>query len=145
MKRKERTKTLIEGDPALLERLVKQVEECHTVEIVRNPEPSLVMLKALDSVSEQPFYLGEVMVTECTVSVNGTRGLGVIAGDQGQRAYQLAVVDACWNANVPETADWEPLLRAESARVAQKQNDEFIRVAQSRVQFETMEEHYAKR
>lgn len=144
MKRKELTRTLIEGDPAFLERLARQMEEAHSVEIVRPAEGSLVMLKALDSVSEQPFYLGEVMVTECTVTVNGTRGFGVIVGDQPQRAYQLAVVDACRNANVPEAADWEPLIAAEAARVAQRQNEEFTQLEKSRVQFETMEEHYAK-
>lgn len=144
MKKKDLTRILI-GDSACLAHLAQQVEAGYSVQIARAAECSLVMLKTLDPVAGQPFYLGEVMVTECTVEIEGSRGLGVIMGDEPERAYQLAVVDAAMNARVPEVESWWPLVAAAAENLARKQKEEFTRNQRSQVNFETMEEHYAKR
>ncbi|MFB5188994.1 phosphonate C-P lyase system protein PhnG [Alicyclobacillus fastidiosus] len=145
MKRKQMTRILVEGDRTLLERLASQVEAAHEVHVNRKPENSLVMMKTFDPVASQPFYLGEVMVTQCTVTVNGHRGIGVLMGDEPDRAYYLAVVDAAVNASIPESFLWEPVLLEEEKRVNRRQYEEYARVEKSKVQFETMEEHYAKK
>ncbi|MDF2717426.1 MAG: phnG [Paenibacillus sp.] len=145
VKKSRMTRILIEGDRALLSRLCEEAEAGGEVEVVRQPEKSLVMTKARDSVSEQPFYLGEVLVTECTVSIRGAYGFGVLIGEDAERAYRLAVVDAAYHAGLPMTADWEALLVAEERNIRMRHRQEESGVLRTQVHFDTTEEYYGKR
>lgn len=136
MRRKERTRILAEGNPALLDRLAEQVEKAYPIEVVREPERSLVMCRAVDSVANQPFYLGELLITECTVSIRETEGFGAIAGENADFAYKLAVVDAACRARLPETEGWDKLLKDEEERIRQKTAEEHARIEQTKVQFD---------
>jgi alpha-D-ribose 1-methylphosphonate 5-triphosphate synthase subunit PhnG len=137
LRRKERTKILVEGDSGLLERLAEQVERNYRIEVVREPEKSLVMSKARDSVANQLFCLGEILITECTVALNDVHGFGAIIGEYGDRAYKLAVVDAAYRAEVPETSAWATLLQEEERRIKQRHAEEHARILQTKVQFDT--------
>lgn len=145
MKKSQITRTLIEGDPALLRKLCAEIEERYTVAVVAAPGKSLVMSKAKDSVSQQPFYIGEIMVTECIVDIQGTHGFGILIGEHAEKAYELAVVDAAMNAALPETKGWISALRAEEERIASRLRQERERVMKTKVNFDTMEEAYGKR
>lgn len=145
MKKWQIARILIEGDRSLLQRLCEQIERKYSMETVKPPERSLVMTKANDSVSQKPFYLGEVLVTECTVSIQGVYGFGVLMGEDAERAYQLAVVDAAFQAKLPETGAWEPELLAEEKRIAVRQRTVYSQSAKTKVNFDTMEEYNAKR
>lgn len=136
---------LIEGSRELPRKLCEQIERHYTVSIVRGPEKSLVMSKARDSVSRQPFYLGEILVTECIVDIQGTHGIGILIGEQAEKAYELAVVDAAMNANLPETKDWLSEIKAEEARLDARLKQEQALVMKTKVHFDTMEETYGKR
>ncbi|MBP3952694.1 phosphonate C-P lyase system protein PhnG [Bacillus suaedae] len=144
MKKKRLTKILVEGRPEFLQKLANQIEDKHSPKIEREPETGLVMVKARDSVSMQPFYMGELLVTECTVSISGVLGFGMIKGEELERAYQLAVVDAGFNANIPEVAYWLDELELEEGLIVQRHKKEEAMVAQSRVHFDTMEDYYDK-
>lgn len=145
MKKWQIARILIEGDRSLLQRLCEQIERKYSMETVKPPERSLVMTKANDSVSQKPFYLGEVLVTECTVSIQGVYGFGVLMGEDAERAYQLAVVDAAFQAKLPEIGAWEPELLAEEERIAVRQRTVYSQSAKTKVNFDTMEEYNAKR
>jgi alpha-D-ribose 1-methylphosphonate 5-triphosphate synthase subunit PhnG len=144
MKKSRLTRILVEGNPDLLLALAEQIENKYELSIVRQPEKSLVMNKVRDSVSGQPFYMGEVLITECTVSIMDVFGFGAIMGEQPYRAYQLALVDAAWNAKLQETVKWTPLLEAEEQKMEQKHRQEHSRVMRTKVNFNTMEEYHAK-
>ncbi|WP_165971924.1 phosphonate C-P lyase system protein PhnG [Paenibacillus piri] len=139
------TRVLIEGDPGLLARLCGQVERSYEVRTVRQPEKSLVMSKARDSVSRQPFFMGEILVTECTVEIGEVYGFGVLMGEDAERAYQLAVVDAALHAKLPITESWTALLFEEEQNIAQRHRKEHNQAMKSKVNFDTMEEYNAKR
>ncbi|MFE5323117.1 phosphonate C-P lyase system protein PhnG [Paenibacillus sp. NPDC056579] len=139
------TRILIEGDRKLLQQLCCQIEERHEITVVKPPEKSLVMSKARDSVSGQPFYLGEVLVTECTIALGDVHGFGLLIGEDAERAYELAVVDAAMMATLPETEGWFELLKKEEQRIAERRALESARIMKTRVQFDTMEESYGKR
>jgi alpha-D-ribose 1-methylphosphonate 5-triphosphate synthase subunit PhnG len=145
MKRSQITRALIEGDGTLLDRLCEQIEQSYTITVIKPPEKSLVMTKANDSVSQQPFYLGEVLVTECTISIDGIYGFGVLMGEEAERAYQLAVVDGAFQAKLPETEGWyaELLLKEQSITAAHRL--EYSQAMKTKVNFDTMEEYNAKR
>lgn len=144
MKKSQLTKILIEGNPELLAKMAEQIEVCYDVFIESGPEKSLVMVKNQNSVTKQRFYSGEVLVTECKVSLNGNYGLGVIMGEKSEQAYQLAVVDAACNAQLPETNEWLPLLEKEAEAIKERHLKEANLVAGSKVNFDTMEDYHAK-
>ncbi len=145
MKRAQWTRILIEGDSRLLESLALEIEAIYDIEVLSAPEKSLVMAKVRDSVSMQPFYAGEVLVTECAVTVAGTQGFGMLMGEFPQKAYELAVVDGALRAGLPQTEDWFARMAAEEAKLAERKTAEQAMALRSKVQFDTMEETYGKR
>ncbi|WP_199616337.1 phosphonate C-P lyase system protein PhnG [Paenibacillus alkalitolerans] len=145
MNRSQITRVLIEGDRELLRKLCGEIESRYPVSIVRAPEKSLVMSKARDSVSQQPFFIGEVLITECTVAVEGTHGFGALIGEDAEKAYELAVVDAAMNAKLPATEGWISELLQEEERIAARLRKKQSMVMRTKVNFDTMEESYGKR
>jgi alpha-D-ribose 1-methylphosphonate 5-triphosphate synthase subunit PhnG len=142
MKKFRITRILIEGSPQLPDRLAREIMERYDVTVVKPPENSLVLTKARDSVSQEPFYLTEVLVTECTVSIAGTFGYGILMGDRPELAYRLAIVDAACNRELPETAAWETLLLEEERELLRRRLREQELTLATKVDFETMEESY---
>ncbi|MBO7745874.1 phosphonate C-P lyase system protein PhnG [Paenibacillus sp. MWE-103] len=142
MKKYRITRILIEGSPSLPDRLAREILERYDVAVVKAPENSLVLTKARDSVSQEPFYLTEALVTECTVSIEGTFGYGILMGDRPELAYRLAVADAAYNRQLPETLGWEALLLAEEQELLKRRLKEQELTLATKVEFETMEESY---
>jgi alpha-D-ribose 1-methylphosphonate 5-triphosphate synthase subunit PhnG len=80
----------------LLELLAEQA-----IEIIRQPRTGLVMMPLTDSFLAD-FNLGEVLVTEARVSVDGIEGYGMVTGDNPRRALARAVAEAILTgANLP--------------------------------------------
>jgi alpha-D-ribose 1-methylphosphonate 5-triphosphate synthase subunit PhnG len=144
MKKSRLTKILVEGRPEFLTKWAEAIEEITDVNIVRSPSTGLVMLKTRDSVSKQPFYMGEVLVTECTVSIDHQVGIGIIMGEDPKRSYQIAVVDAALNAAIPITSQLLTELDKEEEYIQQRISEEAARIATTKVHFDTMEDYNAK-
>ncbi|MEB1805918.1 MAG: phosphonate C-P lyase system protein PhnG [Bacillaceae bacterium] len=144
MKKSRLTKILVEGNEQFLELLVSEVEEVAFIQMERKPSTGLVMVKTRDSISMEPFYMGEILVTECTVSINGKFGMGVIQGEQPIRSYQIAVIDAAFNAKLPIVLKLLPKLENEERKIRNKHVKEAAINAQSRVHFDTMEDYNDK-
>jgi alpha-D-ribose 1-methylphosphonate 5-triphosphate synthase subunit PhnG len=144
MKKARLSKILVEGSSELLCRLAAEVEETDLIKMEQSPRTGLVMMKTRDSVSKQPFYMGEVLVTECVVEIEGNFGMGVLMGEDPTRAYQMALIDAAFNARLPMTVEWLPLLMEEEQKILKKQRDEAVMVSSSKVNFDTMEDYNAK-
>ncbi|NHN34166.1 phosphonate C-P lyase system protein PhnG [Paenibacillus agricola] len=145
MKKSQISRILISGDPKLLQLLSEEIEHNYTINIIKPPEKSLVMTKAKDSVSQQPFYMGEVLVTECTVSIGGIYGFGILMGEDAERSYQLAVVDGAFQASLPETQAWDALLLVEEHNILMEHKLVYSQAMKTKVNFDTMEEYNAKR
>ncbi|WP_078381926.1 phosphonate C-P lyase system protein PhnG [Sutcliffiella halmapala] len=144
MKKSRLTKILVEGEPSVLQYLASEVEKVATVQIERKPTTGLVMVQARDSVSEQPFYMGEILVTECTVSIEGKFGMGVVKGEEPERSYYIAVVDAAFNAGLSVITELIPTMEYEEQAIRNKHLKEAALVAQSQVHFDTMEDYNDK-
>lgn len=144
MKKARLTKILVEGRSDLLRKFSLQVEANVPVQLESPPTIGSIMMKARDSVSMQPFYMGEILVTECTVSIQGYFGLGMIKGEELEKAYQLAVIDAAFNANLPFTEAWITQLEKEEEKIANRQQEEAMLAKQTKVQFDTMEDYNDK-
>lgn len=129
----------MQGSPELRRELAARIEATHNIYTITEPMNGLVMTSMRDGARKARFFLGEVFVTEARVQVEGVLGLGIIAGEDADAAYQLAVIDAACNAGVAETAGWDDELRAEAARIAVRHAAEQERVLETRVAFDTMD------
>lgn len=85
------------------------------------------------------FYLGEVLVTEAKVQINGTIGIGITTDEDPSAAHELAVIDSAFNADLPEIKGWLPRLQEEDARTDRRLAQEEARILETRVVFDTMD------
>lgn len=113
----------------------------HAVEVLEAANSGLVMAKVRESAQNSLFYPGEVLVTECKVSIKGQIGLGLVQGHDSDMAFWLAVIDAAYRANLPEVElkDWKEALTAEKDWIDCKRSEETGQILQTRVNFETMQ------
>lgn len=139
MRRKQRTELLINGSPQLAATLANEIKVRYPAALMEEPNYGLVMVKVRETAQKSLFYLGEVLVTECKVQIEGAVGIGIVKGDEPEKAYDLAVIDAAYAARLEETEAWTTLLRSESERLAAKQRDHQTSVLRTKVDFETMD------
>ena len=138
MKRKRRTEILIKGNRSLANRLKEEIESRYKVTVINEPSHGLVMIKTRETAKNTLFYLGETLVTEATVYVNGSIGLGIVQGDEPELAYNLAVIDGAYKLNAKETIGWKELLLKEEKEIEELYKIEKNKILETKVNFETM-------
>lgn len=139
MERARRTKILIEGSAELRRDLALAVAERRMITTVDESRGALVMVKARETAKNGLFYIGELLVTEAKVQIEGRIGIGIIAGDEPEAAVDLAIIDAACNAALEEASGWDALFLKEESRIARREETEAARVARTRVAFESMD------
>lgn len=139
MNRKRRTLILIAGDPGLARTLAEQVAASYPIEPFEQPASGLVMVKARETAQRGLFFLGEVLMTECRVTVAGHTGLGLVRGDRPELCRHLAVIDAAFRAALPETAGWTEVLLGEETAVRNKAIQAHRDTLRTKVSFVTMD------
>ncbi|MCM3762204.1 phosphonate C-P lyase system protein PhnG [Alkalihalobacillus oceani] len=139
MKRRRRTEILIKGSPTLAEVMAATILENYEVKVIQESEHGLVMMKVRETSQKSLFYPGEVLVTECKVQVEGKVGIGIVTGDKPELARHLAIIDAAYQANVPETMKWDALLANEEQAIADVKATERKSILKTKVNFETMD------
>jgi alpha-D-ribose 1-methylphosphonate 5-triphosphate synthase subunit PhnG len=139
MKRRRRTEILINGSQKQSEQMAHFILEKYQVKVIQEPESGLVMLKVRETSQKSLFYLGEVLVTECKVQIGGIIGIGIVTGDQPDLAFHLAVIDAAFEANLPETIGWVELLETEEKAIQEKRTIANRSILKTKVNFETMD------
>jgi alpha-D-ribose 1-methylphosphonate 5-triphosphate synthase subunit PhnG len=137
--RSRRTKILIEGSGELRSELAGIVASRREIAAVEDPRGALVMVKARESAKNTLYFMGELLVTEAKVRIEGRIGIGIIAGDKPDAARELAILDAAYAAGLEETSGWEALLVEEEAKILRGEEREAARIARTRVAFESMD------
>lgn len=130
---------LAEGRLEIWQQLAQMVAAKHKVEVLQAPETCLAMIQAIDSVGEIPFYLGEVLMCEMAVQVDGVTGYGFALEDEQDRAWCLAVIDAALEANIPEEPEIRAAIAAEERHLLDERQREQDLVASTMVRFAVME------
>lgn len=120
----------------LAERLMDAGLEGLTV--VKPPKTGLVVMQVREPVAEERFLLGEVLVTECTVDLDGALGWSMREGDDRVAALAGAVLDAVASGAHPAASEVEALCqrvvtRRDAARIA-----EWTEIAPTVVEFEDL-------
>jgi alpha-D-ribose 1-methylphosphonate 5-triphosphate synthase subunit PhnG len=131
---------LCECDAAALEAFVRELESRHEIRIIRQPAVCMTMVRAEDSVESQPFYLGEVLVTDCEVQVDGQAGYGLCMGDEPVRCYCMAVIDALLLSNGDTATGVRVFLDGQATLIADRQRLEYHLIQQTKVDFKLMEQ-----
>lgn len=106
------------------------------VEVRRQPEPALLMLRAQETVEGEVFNLGEVLVTRCEVALDGEPGWAMVMGEDRERALCAAILDAAVRAGGREWLDQELSLQLAFAREDRRLR--WQRVQPTRVEFEEL-------
>jgi alpha-D-ribose 1-methylphosphonate 5-triphosphate synthase subunit PhnG len=124
----------------VIEGFVRELEPHLTVQIIRQPAVCMTMVRAEDSVESQPFYLGEVLVTDCEVQVDGQAGYGLCMGDEPVRSYCMAVIDALLSSDDSRVSQVRAFLEVQAAIIADRQRLEYNLIQRTKVDFKLMEQ-----
>lgn len=130
---------LAEGALAVWEDLAEMIAARYEVKVLQEPETCMTMMQAIDSVGHTPFYVGEVLMTEAVVSINGAAGFGFVLEDEPVRALCMAIIDAALTAHIAEEAEIRRVIAAERQSAVERQRREKALVAATRVRFAIME------
>lgn len=139
MKRRRRTEILIQSDPMLAESLASSITDTYKCQEIIAPQHGLTMVKLRESAKKSLFYIGEVLVTEVKVEINGSIGIGIVAGMENELATYLAIIDAAYKASLPETKAWEPRLLQAEKEIYHKRAKEQAELFETKVNFQTMD------
>ena len=99
MKKREISSILSRASGKDVAEIAAPLKESGRVEVLKEPQKTLVMIKVRESVGRSLFYLGELLATECMVRVNGSKGFSVMAGDDFEKTFHAAVIDGYLNSD----------------------------------------------
>ncbi|GEM_PF-393619 len=134
-----RSEVLAEAGLEILRHLADAVLAETAVRVHKPPAAELTHMQFRDPVSEQSFFLGEVLFYECIVELGGVRGYGYALGQDPERALYAAVVDAALNAGHPLGPCIEASLQKAAAGAAERRTIDARIAERTRVRFEVME------
>ncbi len=133
-----RSRIFAEGDFEIFETLANTVLGRADVQVVKEPQTCLVMMSALDSVEHVPFHLGEVLITEAAVELDGVLGYGFALENQPVKALCFAVLEAALQAGHSTAPLILETFQNQAAAVEEKRRQESARLAGTRVNFDVM-------
>ncbi|MDO5416070.1 MAG: phosphonate C-P lyase system protein PhnG [Lachnospiraceae bacterium] len=126
MKKQRLSKILARCTRETVHTLADEIRAEHDIVIVKAPEKSLAMIKMREPVKETLFYLGEVIICEAIVSLDGVKGMAALMGDDFDKVLDMAVIDAACSRGVfREEAFLTELEKAQEER-RQKENAMFM-------------------
>ena len=121
MEKKRLFRILSRAERSDVIRLGRELQQQYSVTIVKKPEKSLTMIRMREPVKKSLFYLGEAIITEAVVTLEGTVGTAVTMGDDFEKTLYMAVIDAAENrgafAHNDLLLEWE---QAQQRRIAQE-------------------------
>ncbi len=91
------SKILAKADRTLVAGLSADIQKAHSVTVVKEPGKTLAMIKMREPVRRSLFYLGEVIVCEAVVELDGIKGMAVTMGDDADKTLDMAIIDAALN------------------------------------------------
>ncbi len=129
----------VEASKDALEGWVQEMESrMEGIELAGPPKKMLCMAVAEESLENQKFCLGEVLLTECEVLYQGHRFLGRSLGEEPLRALATAVLEAAL-AEAPTILEkMRRSFDAEKARITEMAQKASKALGSTRVRFEAM-------
>ena len=97
MDKKRLTKILAKADKSEVAALSADIQTKYQPVIVKEPGKTLTMIKLREPVKQSLFYIGEVIVCEASVEIEGVQGIAVLMGDDTEKVLDMAIIDAAVN------------------------------------------------
>ena len=136
MEKRRVSKILARASKEQVRKLADEIKAEYSPVIIKAPEKSLTMIRMREPVQESLFYLGEVIVSEAIVDLDGAKGVAVLMGDDFDKVLDMAVIDAACNKGVFQRYDILEQLEKEQAVRLEKENAMFM---QTMVSFNSMD------
>ena len=137
MEKRRLTKILAKADGAVIAALSAEILKAHQPVIVKEPGKTLAMIKLREPVRQSLFYLGEIIVTEAVVEIDGVRGRAVLMGDDAEKTLNMAIIDAAVNKGVFDGMDRLLALEKQQNDLVMRQNALHLKTM---VNFESMDQ-----
>jgi alpha-D-ribose 1-methylphosphonate 5-triphosphate synthase subunit PhnG len=141
MDKKRSSKILAKADGETVAAISKEFRETCGIVIIKEPSKTLAMIKMRDPVKAALFYLGEVIVTEAVVELDGTKGAAVLMGDDAEKTLNIAILDAAMNKGI--FTDEEKLLTLERQQAELEQKEHAMHL-KTMVSFSSMDQEAPK-
>ncbi len=116
------TKILSKASGAEVAKLASEYKERCSIAVIREPSKTLAMLKMREPVKGSLFYIGEVIVCEAIVELDGVKGMAVTMGDDFEKTFDMAVIDAACNKGIFHEEDSLIRLGRSQELLEQKEN-----------------------
>ena len=100
MDKKRFTRILARAERQDVAKMSADIQKTYNPVIVKEPGKTLTMIKMREPVMQSLFYIGEVIVYEAVVEIDGVQGVAVVMGDDAERAFNIAIIDAAANKGV---------------------------------------------
>ena len=117
--------------------LASGIKKYYQPVIVKEPAKTLTMIKVRDPVRRGMFYIGEVIVCEAQVEIDGEPGLSVMMGDDEEKALNAAIIDAAVNKGVFGDIETLTILEEKQNQCMMRENALYLRTM---VNFESMDQ-----
>lgn len=127
---------LARADAESVAAMAEKLTAAYNIVVVKEPGKTLTMVKLRETAEESLFYLGEVIVWEAVVELDGARGMAVTMGEAGDKVLPMAVIDAAINRGV--FRDEDMLLKLEAAQVERDMRENALHL-QTMVNFTAMD------
>ena len=137
MKRKERFELIAIARKEKLNLIAEEVRKSLKVKVIKQ-NTALIMMRARDSVEKEVFNLGEVLVSEAWVEVNGVLGYSLVLGDDTEKALAGAILDAVCELRHPLSKKIVNMLKEEKEYYEKERAKEWMRIKSTKVEFEVM-------
>ena len=137
MDKRRLTKVLVRADKSEVAALSADIQKTYRPVIVKEPGKTLTMIKLRDPVKQGMFFIGEVIVCEAAVEIDGTQGISVLMGDDAEKALDMAIIDAAVNKGVFD--NFEKLAELEEKQ-NKREKQEHVMNLKTMVNFESMDQ-----
>jgi len=116
------TKILSKADRRDVAVLSADIQKKYRPIIIKEPGKTLAMIKMREPVKQSLFYIGEVIVCEAAVELEGVQGIAVIMGDDAEKTLDMAIIDAAINKGVFNGMDTLLELEKEQNNMVMREN-----------------------
>ncbi len=127
---------MAKSDSNTITELADKIKKHHHIVIIKKPNKTLTMIRMREPVKESIFYIGEVMVCEAMVELDGVKGAAVIMGDDYEKTLHMAIIDAAVNKGIFQ--DEELLLELEKQQILQEEKENALHL-KTMVNFTSMD------
>jgi len=137
MEKKRLTRILAKADRHIVTAMADDIRKIYAPVIVKEPAKTLTMIKVREPVKQSLFYIGEVIVCEAAVEIDGVGGTAVLMGDNTEKTLHIAIIDAAINKGVFCGMDTLLELENEQNEEEARENAMFLKTT---VNFQSMDQ-----